>query len=185
MIQLPWTTAARNVTIWPRNSIPRHIHKTIENMCPEISLVGQCKESALQCKGCEFDPWLGNSDPTCSRTTKPTCRDYWGYTPQLESTCTTMERPHMTQWRCPVPQLRPDVAKWMSRKKWTRVPTCHTQETCTCVQRSIKHISRKVVTIQVLINSLRDKENVVYLHYGIVTQYSWKLQCGYNLKTSC
>lgn len=169
MVQQPWTTVARNVTIWPRNSIPRHIHKRIEKVCPGISLVVQCNNSSLQCKGCEFDLWLGNSDPTCSRTSKPTCRNYWGYAPQLECSCSTMERPPMTKWRSLVPQLRPDAAKWMSRKKWTRVPTCCTQETCTCVQSSIKHISCKVVTVQVLINSLMDKENVVYLHYGTVT----------------
>ena len=29
------------------------------------------EESSLQCRGCEFNPWLGNSDPTCYRATKP------------------------------------------------------------------------------------------------------------------
>ena len=29
------------------------------------------EESSLQCGGCEFDPWLGNSDPTCYTATKP------------------------------------------------------------------------------------------------------------------
>ena len=35
------------------------------------------KESAWQCRGLEFDPWLGNKDPTCHGATKPVSHSYW------------------------------------------------------------------------------------------------------------
>ena len=35
------------------------------------------KESTFQCRGCGFNPWSRNWNPTCHRATKPAYHNYW------------------------------------------------------------------------------------------------------------
>ena len=48
-------------------------------------------ESTLQPRGCGFNPWSGNYDPTCCRATKLACLNYWAL-PQLGSPRTENEK---------------------------------------------------------------------------------------------
>ena len=66
-------------------------------------------ESALQCKGCEFDHWSGNYHPTYCKGTKPT--------PQLESMCCN-KRSHLMQRRSHMMQLLQEGGPPSRAQKW-------------------------------------------------------------------
>ena len=52
--------------------------QNFEMVCLGTSLVVmvQWLESTFQCRGPEFNRYLGNESPTCHRATKPMCHNY-------------------------------------------------------------------------------------------------------------
>ena len=77
------------------------------------------KESAWHCRGLEFDPWLGNEDPTCHGATKPVSHNYWACATAIKSMCHVEKIPHNTTKVWATAKTR----RSQINSKWT--PECH------------------------------------------------------------